>query len=108
MNHSTAAASSCETRDGRWLGRPRRANDYACGWQWVFEMTNTRKILIVDDDRELSDALTEQLSQYQELRSGNEEHEGRCFAIPCRRRPADTAFRSRPSPRSAIRLLFPR
>ena len=30
-------------------------------------MTNTRKILIVDDDRELSDALTEQLSQYEEF-----------------------------------------
>jgi DNA-binding response OmpR family regulator len=69
MNHSTAAASSCETRDSRWLGRPRRANDHACGWQWGFEMTNTRKILIVDDDRELSDALTEQLSQYQEFES---------------------------------------
>ena len=32
-------------------------------------MTNTRKILIVDDDRELSDALTEQLSQYEEFES---------------------------------------
>jgi DNA-binding response OmpR family regulator len=30
-------------------------------------MPNTRKILVVDDDRELSDALTEQLSMYEEF-----------------------------------------
>jgi len=30
-------------------------------------MPNTRKILVVDDDRELSDALTEQLSVYEEF-----------------------------------------
>jgi DNA-binding response OmpR family regulator len=57
MNYSTAAASSCETCD-------------------------IRKILIVDDDRELSDALTEQLSQYQEVESSLRPTAARACRLP--------------------------
>src|SRR4029077_9821246 len=45
-----------------------RQNDRACEWLWGSElMPNTRKILIVDDDPQLRDALTEQLSLLEEL-----------------------------------------
>ena len=45
-----------------------RQNDHACEWLWGSElMPNTRKILIVDDDPELRDALTEQLSLHEEF-----------------------------------------
>ena len=44
-------------------------------------MTNTRKILIVDDDRELSDALTEQLSQYEEFESVAAENGGKGMQV---------------------------
>jgi CheY-like chemotaxis protein len=45
-----------------------RQNDRACGWLWGSElMPNTRKILIVDDDPQLRDALTEQLSLHEEF-----------------------------------------
>jgi DNA-binding response OmpR family regulator len=45
-----------------------RQNAHACEWLWGSElMPNTRKILIVDDDPELRDALTEQLSLHEEF-----------------------------------------
>jgi DNA-binding response OmpR family regulator len=44
-------------------------------------MTNTRKILIVDDDRELCDALTEQLSQYEEFESVVAENGGKGMQV---------------------------
>ena len=45
-----------------------RQNAHACEWLWGSELIpNTRKILIVDDDPELRDALTEQLSLHEEF-----------------------------------------
>jgi hypothetical protein len=49
-----------------------------------FKMTNARKILIVDDDGELSDALTEQLSQYEEFESVAAENGGKECRLPRR------------------------
>jgi len=52
-----------------------RQNDRACEWLCGSElMPNTRKILIVDDDPELRDALTEQLSLLEEFEAGSRAH----------------------------------
>src|SRR5262249_33324034 len=47
----------------------RATSAYRQGGSRAFEMTNTRKILIVDDDAELRDALVEQLALHEEFES---------------------------------------
>jgi DNA-binding response OmpR family regulator len=47
---------------------------HAFEWLWSLNMPNTRKILIVDDDAQLRDALTEQLSLHEEFEAAAAEN----------------------------------